>query len=232
MDRTDMHDAHPTSARGQWRAGIRRRVNGALNTGLQQGWERAALLGAIGPDTRRGRSFAAFGPGSIVAFPWVSVYNEHAISIGSDTMIGQYVSLSAGIVPGQHMLTPTVVRIGSRCLIGKGSGIVGHWSIDVGDDVWTGHDVYITDQNHGYADVDLPISLQSMPERAVRIGDGSWLGHGTIVLPGADIGRHVVIGAGSVVTGTLPDFTVCVGSPARVVRRYDHDAHSWVPTLE
>ena len=55
-------------------------------------------------------------------------------------------------------------------------------------------------------------------DRGVRIGAGSWLGHGTIVLPGASIGRHVVVGAGSVVTGELPDFSVAVGNPARVVR--------------
>ncbi len=110
------------------------------------------------------------------------------------------------------------MSIGDRCLIGKGSGIVGHLRIEIGDDVWTGHHVYITDQNHGYEDVDLPISKQSMPEKPVRIGNGSWLGHGTIVLPGAQIGDHVVVGANSVVTGTLPDNCVAVGAPARVVR--------------
>jgi alkanesulfonate monooxygenase SsuD/methylene tetrahydromethanopterin reductase-like flavin-dependent oxidoreductase (luciferase family) len=64
--------------------------------------------------------------------------------------------------------------------------------------------VYITDQNHGYEDIDQPISKQTMPERPVVIGDGSWLGYGTVVLPGAHIGRHVVVGANSVVTGYLP----------------------------
>jgi acetyltransferase-like isoleucine patch superfamily enzyme len=54
----------------------------------------------------------------------------------------------------------------------------------------------------------------------VRIGAGAWLGHGTIVLPGATIGRHVVVGAGAVVTGDLPDFCVAIGNPARVVKRY------------
>ena len=57
-------------------------------------------------------------------------------------------------------VTDPVVRIGDRCLIGRGSGIVGHLSIDIGDDVWTGHHVYITDQNHGYEDLDRPISVQ------------------------------------------------------------------------
>ena len=124
------------------------------------------------------------------------------------------------MVPGQQCVTDEVVRIGDRCLIGKGSAIVGHLGIEIGDDVWTGHHVYITDQNHGYEDVDQPISRQTMPERPVTIGDGSWLGYGTVVLPGASIGRHVVVGANSVVTGHLPDFSVAVGSPAKVIRRY------------
>ena len=69
------------------------------------------------------------------------------------------------MVPGQQCVSDPVVRIGDRCLIGKGSGIVGHFSIDIGDDVWTGHHVYVTDQNHGYEDIDVPISRQVQPER-------------------------------------------------------------------
>jgi acetyltransferase-like isoleucine patch superfamily enzyme len=135
-------------------------------------------------------------------------------------MIGPQCTLSAGMVPGQQCIAERIVTIGDRCLIGKGSGIVGHFSIEIGDDVWTGHNVYITDQNHGYQDVTLPISVQTMPEKPVRIGNGSWLGYGSVILPGADIGEHVVIGANSVVTGSIPSFSVAVGSPARVIRQY------------
>ena len=139
---------------------------------------------------------------------------------GADTVIGPQVALSAGMAPGQTCITDPVVTIGDRCLIGRGSGIVGHLSIEIGNDVYTGHYVYITDQNHGYADRDLPISMQTMPERPVRIGDGSWIGHGSVVLPGADIGRNVVIGANSVVRGTIPDFSVAAGVPAKVVKQF------------
>ena len=156
-----------------------------------------------------------------------TIFNEQYISIGADTLIGPGVALSAGMVPGQECITNPVVSIGDRCLIGKGSGIVGHFSIEIGDDVWTGHHVYITDQNHGYEDITRPISRQSQAERAVRIGSGSWLGHGTIVLPGVSIGEHVVIGANSVVTGNIPSNSVAVGAPARVIRRYA-DGEGWV----
>lgn len=194
---------------------------------IRHGWAALGRWGAIGPESRTGRSFGRFGHGSVICFPANTIFNERYIHIGEGTLIGPQVTLSAGMVPGQECLGPVVVSIGDRCLIGKGSGIVGHFSIEIGHDVWTGHHVYITDQNHGYTDVDRPISQQTTPERAVSIGDGSWLGHGTVVLPGARIGRHVVVGANSVVTGEIPDNSVAVGSPAKVIRR--HDPHlGWV----
>ncbi|MCE2818255.1 MAG: acyltransferase [Ilumatobacteraceae bacterium] len=155
-----------------------------------------------------------------------TIFNEQYIHIGENTLIGPDISLSAGMVPGQECITNPVVTIGDRCLIGRGSGIVGHFSIDIGDDVWTGHNVYITDQNHGYEDVSLPISKQSQPERAVKIGSGSWLGYGSVVLPGVTIGEHCVIGANSVVTRDVPSYSVAVGVPARVIKRYING--SWV----
>jgi acetyltransferase-like isoleucine patch superfamily enzyme len=202
-------------------------VNDVVGGVVRRAWTATSRIAAIGPSTRAGRRFGAFGRGSIICFPFNTIFNERFIRIGEDTMIGPGVTLSAGMVPGQECLSDPVVRIGDRCLIGKGSGIVGHFSIEIGDDVWTGHNVYITDQNHGYEDVDQPISRQTMPERPVVIGDGSWLGYGTAVLPGSMIGRHVVVGANSVVTGDLPDFSVAVGIPARVVRHYRDGA--WRP---
>jgi acetyltransferase-like isoleucine patch superfamily enzyme len=190
-------------------------------------WGKLQIHGAIGPTTRKGRQFGRFGTGSIICFPQTTIFNERYIHIGSSTMIGSHVALSAGMMPGQECVTDPVVRIGDRCLIGRGSGIVGHFSIDIGNDVWTGHYVYITDQNHGYENTDLPISQQTQIERAVSIGDGSWLGAGTVVLPGANIGKHVAVGANSVVTGTLPDYCVAVGSPARVIKQYSKES-GWV----
>ncbi|MGA0387312.1 MAG: DapH/DapD/GlmU-related protein [Ilumatobacteraceae bacterium] len=197
---------------------IRGRMMARVGDAVAWCWERLSVIASVGPKSRRGRRFGAFGEGSIICFPATSLMNERFIEIGENTMIGPHVALSAGMAPGQECLSQPVVRIGDRCLIGRGSGIVGHFSIDIGDDVWTGHHVYITDQNHGYDNVDIPISQQSMPEKPVRIGSGSWLGHGTVVLPGADIGEHVVIGANSVVTGSIPSFSVAVGAPARVVK--------------
>ena len=186
-------------------------------------------LGAIGPDDRRGRRFGAFGKGSIIAFPTGAIYNERWIRIGSRTMIGPHVSLTAGMAPGQEMVSDPVVSIGDRTLIGQGSYIVGHFCIEIGDDIQTGPYVYITDQNHAYEDPDVPIGRQWPVESSVSIGSGSWLGAGGIVLPGARIGRNVAVGAGSVVVGELPDHCVAVGVPARVIKQYVA-GDGWVAT--
>jgi acetyltransferase-like isoleucine patch superfamily enzyme len=185
---------------------------------IHDGYDEVRRLGAIGPDSRRGRRFGAFGGRSVICFPPAAILNERYIHVGTQTIIGPHVTLSAGMVPGQACLTDAVVRIGDRCLVGRGSSIVGHLSIEIDDDVWMGHHVYITDQNHGYDDLSQPISRQAMPERPVRIGAGSWLGHGAVVLPGATIGRHVAIGANSVVRGEIPSYCVAAGNPARVVK--------------
>ena len=197
-------------------AGAGKRLVGEL---IHRARDTAVEWAAIGPDTVRGRRFGAFGRGSVICFPPTTIMNERYIRIGSGTMIGPNVALSAGMVPGQRCISDTVVSIGDRCLIGRGSGIVGHLSIEIGDDVWTGHHVYITDQNHGYDDPDRPISQQVQPERPVTIGSGSWIGHGAVILPGSSIGRNVVIGANSVVRGAIPDHSIAVGAPARVIRR-------------
>jgi acetyltransferase-like isoleucine patch superfamily enzyme len=176
--------------------------------------------GTITPENPAGHPFRSFGMGSVIGFPTGALYGEKWIEIGAGTMIGAQVSLSAGMVPGQDLGEAPVLRIGNRCLIGRGSHIVAHYSIVIGDDVFTGPYVYITDQNHAYADPDLPIGRQWPTNTAVSIGAGSWLGAGVTVLPGAAIGRNVVVAAGSVVRGVVPDRCVVAGVPARVVREY------------
>jgi len=202
---------------------LRRAVGGALRAT----WERAGRWAAIGARSRRGRRFRSFGEGSAICFPVAALYGERYISIGAGTVIGPYVTLSAGVSPEHELGDVEVVTIGDRCLIGRGSGIVAHERVVMGDDVFTGHHVYITDANHGYEDPTTPPSQQFAASRPVSIGASSWLGHGTIVLPGCMIGRHVVVGAGSVVTGDLPDFSVAVGNPARVIRRFV-EGQGWV----
>ena len=217
-----------------WWTSLRRRVStarrDAVGRAVHWGWREFQRAGLVTADTSAGRAFRRFGHGSIMAFPPGSVFGEGSIEVGEDTLIGQQVSLSAGTLPGQDLYQLTLLTIGDRCVIGRGSHIVAHQSVEIGDDVWTGPYVYITDQNHGYEDPDTPIGRQFPVNRPVRIGSGSWLGAGAIVLPGASIGRNVVIAAGSVVRGTVPDHCMVAGVPARIVR--EHTVAGWRPSRD
>ena len=178
-------------------------------------------VGIVGPEDRLAQGFGQFGAGSALLYPQGVIYNERYLRIGSRTMVGPGVCLTAGMGPEQTMLTDPVIRIGDRCVIGRGSHIIGHWSIELGDDIQTGPYVYITDQNHGYEDPDTPVGWQATVERPVRIGSGSWLGANVVVLPGTELGRNCVVAAGAVVRGTFPDHCVLAGVPARVIRQYE-----------
>jgi acetyltransferase-like isoleucine patch superfamily enzyme len=70
--------------------------------------------------------------------------------------------------------------------------------------------------SHGVDDAGLAIREQAGSPRMVRIGAGSWIGSAAVVM--ADVGRDTIVGAGAVVTRSLPDAVVAVGVPARVVR--------------
>ncbi len=195
----------------------------AVRTGdlIHRVWAEIEKFGAIGPRHRRGRRFHTFGDGSLIAFPQSVIFGEGFISIGDHTTVGPFASIAAGMPIHAGLRGDPMITIGDRCTLGKGIGIVGHESIVLGDDIWTGHYVYVTDQNHGYEDLSLPIGTQMWSNSPVSIGSGSWLGHGAIVLPGSHIGRHVVVAAGAVVAGIeVPDNSVVAGVPARVVRRY------------
>lgn len=189
--------------------------------------------GSIGPQHRLGRAFHAFGDQSLICFPPGDSIGVEHISIGSATLIASNVTMSVGMAPGQPLPTGAsspVLRIGDRTLIGRGSHLVAHQSVVIADDVITGPNCYVTDQNHVYADPETPIGQQWPANDPVEIGPGSWLGSGAVILPGTTLGRNTVVAAGSVVRGHFPDHVVLAGIPAKVVRRYEEDT-GWRPEL-
>jgi acetyltransferase-like isoleucine patch superfamily enzyme len=173
----------------------------------------------LGPGDADRLGFAEFGDASMVQQPYALLMGEPAIAIGSDTLISPGATLAAS---PEFDWTPTdgpMIRIGSRVWAARGLTVIAHRSIEIGDDVWFGPDVYLTDAGHDASDPDVPIGVGMEPAEPVRIGDESWIGTGVVVLPGVTIGRRVVVGANSVVTGDLPDHCVAVGSPAKVIRQ-------------
>lgn len=183
-------------------------------------WERVSKVGAIGPNSSRARRFGTFGEGALICFPNPALYNEHAMHIGAGTMIGPYCSLSVGMLPGQPLLHDRILVIGERSVIGRGSSIVAHYSVEIGNGVFTGPNIYITDQNHTFDDLTMEIGRQPTKEGSVKIGDGCWIGTGAVILPGVELGRNVVVGANAVVSKSVPDYSLVAGVPAKVIRQY------------
>lgn len=196
-------------------------------------WHAVVWAGAVGPQDRLARRYHAFGAGTLLAFPPGDIFGEEHMALGASTLIGAHVSLAVGMAPGMPLAPGThspVLRIGDRCSIGRGSHIVAHRSVVVGDDVMTGPHCYITDQNHVYSDPSVPVGQQWPAEDPVEIGAGSWLGAGAIILPGTRLGRNTVVGASAVVRGVYPDHAVLAGVPAKLIRRYDPSS-GWQPAL-
>ena len=102
------------------------------------------------------------------------------------------------------------VYVGASCFLGR---------VHLERDVLVGSGVHITSgpRTHGTTDPALPIREQEGERTLVRIGEGAWIGSAAVVM--ADVGRHSVVGAGSVVTRPIPDGVVAAGVPARVIRQ-------------
>lgn len=109
----------------------------------------------------------------------------------------------AGARIGRH------VYVGPRCHLGL---------VKLEDDVLLAAGVHVPSgaQTHGTSNVDASIREQPQQRSLVTIGEGTWVGSAAVIM--ADVGRHCVIGAGAVVTKPIPDYSVAVGVPARVVK--------------
>ena len=90
--------------------------------------------------------------------------------------------------------------------------------------------VTVTDINHPYEDVSLPIEKQPLEVSSVIIGKDCKIYNNVVILKGVNIGEHCVIGANAVVTTDIPDYSVAVGIPAKVIKRYNFDTQRWEKT--
>lgn len=133
-------------------------------------------------------------------------------AVGKDVWINQPLSLLVG----------TSVTIEDGTYVNAGLTLIDDASITIGKGCLFGTNVTLCTTGHPIDPEErAKCSMYSFP---ITIGDGAWLGAGSIVLPGITIGKYAVIGAGSVVTKDIPDYTVAVGNPCRPIRKInEHD---------
>lgn len=99
--------------------------------------------------------------------------------------------------------------------------------VEIGENTAIAANVTITDINHPYTNVDIPIERNDIEVSPVIIGSDCKLYNNCVVLPGTRIGKHVTVGANTVVSGVIPDFCVVVGCPGTIVKRYDSRNTKW-----
>ena len=132
------------------------------------------------------------------------------IKIGDDGMIGK----------GCYFLArkPGYIKIGNVVTINDYCYITSCYGIEIGNNVSIAEHVSIRDYNHDFSDTSIPISEQGFTGKPIKIGDDVWLGRGVMIACGVTIGKGCVVGANAVVTKSLPDYSIAVGVPAKVIR--------------
>lgn len=109
------------------------------------------------------------------------------------------------------------LSVGDNSGIGINSSLQGR--ITIGNNVMMGPEVWIYTRNHKHDSIDIPMIEQGFEEeKEVTICDDVWIGSRVTILPGITIGKGAIIGAGSVVTKNVSDYTIVAGNPARVVK--------------
>lgn len=162
---------------------------------------------------RLARSFAACGPGLEVVAP-TTVKNPKSVVVGDAVVIREHAWINCEAAP-----TPTL-HIGDRCYLGRFAHVNAARSVIIEDEVLIADRVHISDYQHAFADPTRSVVAQGLTEPSpVRIGWGSWIGAGAVIMPGITVGRGAIVGANAVVTADVGDFEIVAGVPARVIGR-------------
>lgn len=149
----------------------------------------------------------------IDVFPW------NQFVVGTNSLIEDFTTINNGAGD---------IIIGNNARIGIGSVVIG--PVKLGNKVGLGQHVFISGFNHGYEDGTRDSNEQPLVKKEVIIDDDSHIGANSVVVAGVHIGKRCQIGAGSVVTKDIPDYSVAVGNPARIIKKYDPISNKWIKT--
>jgi acetyltransferase-like isoleucine patch superfamily enzyme len=167
--------------------------------------------------------FASFGTNSKIVYP-LKIEGHKNIQIGNYVRIGYKTWISALPLTSEPKVS---LVIGDNTCLGNFNHIICTKSIHIGKKVLIADKVYISDNIHEYSDINTAILDQGIRQIAgVKIGDGTWIGENACII-GVEIGKNCVIGANAVVTRDIPDYSVAVGVPAKLIKRYNFSAKEW-----
>jgi len=157
----------------------------------------------------------------------IRIEKPQNIFIGEKVSIGKFAWLAANPLTGHD---DCKLKIGNNTYIGNSAHIYCTKSITIENSVLIADRVYISDNQHGFKDINRPIINQPIVQLAdVVIKEGSWIGE-NVCISGASIGKNSIVGANSVVTKDIPDYCIAVGAPAKIIKRYSVEKQAWLKT--
>ncbi|GIO12251.1 acetyltransferase [Cohnella xylanilytica] len=171
------------------------------------------------------KRYGSFGKNSVIEKP-LMLLNRKNIYIGENVTIRPNIRIELIENHGNQVFSPRLI-IGAGSCIEQGCQISCSNEIVIGKNVTIAAYSYITDTDHEYRDITKGIMEQSLISRKTMVGDQSFIGIGSRVMSGVKIGRHCVVGANSVVTKDVPDYSVVVGAPAKIIKQYDFNLNKW-----
>jgi acetyltransferase-like isoleucine patch superfamily enzyme len=130
-------------------------------------------------------------------------------------ILGRWLHLGAHTALRCHEGT---LSLGDKSVLARDVSINCYLDVEIGDAALIADGVYISDFDHKYSDLHVPIKDQGIAKSRVRIGRDVWLGTKATITRGVVIGEGAVVGANAVVTHDLPAHSVSVGAPARVIK--------------
>jgi len=141
----------------------------------------------------------------------LEMFKEERLTVGEDSIFQPDVWITSGS-EGQ-------VVIGSGCFLNIGVMVAAMDRVQIGDHCMFANGCVITDSDHRFDDRELPVTWQGFTSKGPTIiGDNVWCGANVVITSGVTVGRRSVIGAGSVVTSDVPEYSVVAGIPAKVVK--------------
>ncbi len=171
--------------------------------------------------------FGRFGSGSVIKFP-AKIWGRDAIEIGRNVFIAENSFFAITQSNGVTNYQPRLI-IGDNVCIGSSFFVACIDEVIIESDVLMSDRVFISDHIHGYQEKGVPIIKQKLvPRGKVVIRSGSFIGVNAVIMPGVTIGLGSVVGASTVVYHDVPDFSVVVGNPGRIVKKYDATADRWI----
>ena len=156
--------------------------------------------------------------------PTVNVYGWSHISIGDNSLVGEqsWLNVNEREDNFKHII------IGNYCYIGRRNLLSSSRQLILSDYVMTNNECKFLGSNHVFDNPEKPyIATGTTSDGIQKIGVNVWVGAGVIVLGNVSVGHGSIIGAGSVVTKDIPPFSIAVGNPCKVIKRYDYKINKW-----